>query len=264
MKFYKYSGSGNDFIFLNDFSLQVSVDRAHFIRWCDRRYGIGADGVVLISKSTIQDYKLSIFNSDGSEAEMCGNASRCSVHFAKEILGIDKDIYQIETMNGVYSGKVVESGEIQIKMTELFDIDSIDLSDFGRMSTLFVNTGVPHAVIEVGSLSEVKFDKIAPIIRADKRFGVSGTNVDFFEVVDKKRQSIKLRVFERGVEGETLCCGTGVMATAVCCARTFGWFGEIKVETAGGQLTAIVDESFANLFFQGRVELVFSGEIKDE
>ncbi len=264
MKFYKYSGSGNDFIFLNGFESDVHPSSTEIIKWCDRRQGIGADGVVIISKSRQQDYKLRIYNSDGSEAEMCGNASRCSIHFANEVLEIKKESFQFETMNGFYSGKVVSQGEVQIKMTELFDINSIDITDFGRMSTLYVNTGVPHAVIEVGNLDEIKFEKIAPIIRGDKRFGVAGTNVDFFEVLDEKKQKVKLRVFERGVEDETLCCGTGVMATAVCCARFYGWTGEIHVETAGGKLTAIVDEDFKNLYFQGRVELVFEGELNHE
>ena len=177
VRFYKYSGSGNDFIFFNDMASTLKLSAASIIELCHRRSGIGADGVVLISESGEYDYKLRIFNSDGSEAEMCGNASRCSIHFAENILNISKSELVFETMNGVYSGSVVSKDEVRIKMTELFDEDSIDISDFGGLSTHFLNTGVPHAVIEVGSLAEVKFSQIAPIIRADKRFGEAGTNV---------------------------------------------------------------------------------------
>jgi len=260
VKFYKYSGSGNDFIFFNNMSSELSLDESKITKLCHRRSGVGADGVVLISESRRHDYKLRIFNSDGSEAEMCGNASRCSIHFADNILGIKKKEFIFETMNGVYSGSIVSKDEVRIQMTELFDEDSIDISDLGGLNTRFLNTGVPHAVIEVGSLSEVKFNQIAPIIRSDKRFGAAGTNVDFFEVIDNEKQHIKLRVFERGVEDETLCCGTGIMATAISCSRFYNWFGEIKVETKGGALIAIVDELYKNLYFQGEVDLVFAGD----
>ena len=261
VKFYKYSGSGNDFIFFNDIASELKLETSHIVDLCHRRSGIGADGVVIISGSSDYDYKLRIFNSDGSEAEMCGNASRCSIHFAENILGISKKEFIFETMNGVYSGSIVSKDEVRIKMTELFDEDSINISDFGGLSTRFLNTGVPHAVIEVASLDEVKINQIAPIIRSDKRFGKAGTNVDFFEVIDKENQRVKLRVFERGVEDETLCCGTGVMATAISCSRFYGWFGEIEVETKGGVLTAIVDKEYQDFYFQGKIEHVFTGEV---
>lgn len=259
MKFYKYSGSGNDFVFLSEFSEKVSLSLPQIKRFCERKLGIGADGVVLVAPSEKLDYSLRIFNSDASEPEMCGNAARCSIHFAKNILKIDKEEMYFETCNGIYQGKMMQGDEVKVKMTELYDVDSIDISDLGNKATLFLNTGVPHAVIEVGVVEEVKVNEVGSVIRNDKRFK-EGTNVDFFEVSDFKGQEISMRVYERGVEGETLCCGTGVIACAVTCAKTYGWCGEIKVKTRGGDITAIVNEDLSELYFQGEVDLVFEGD----
>lgn len=260
--FYKYSGSGNDFIFVdnreNDFSLKPS----QVVEWCKRREGIGADGVVLLGSSKDSDFSLRIFNSDGSEAEMCGNATRCAVHLAHHHLKMKPEPqYQIETMNGTYTGEVVNSDEIKIKMTELFDVGAITIDDLGSKNALYLNTGVPHAVIQVSSVEDVKVKRVGSAIRNDVRFP-SGTNVDFFEVIDPNAKTLKLRVYERGVEDETLCCGTGVMATAVACSKFFNWTGEITIFAKGGTLKAIVDESLRDLYFQGKVSFIFAGTLK--
>lgn len=260
MKFYKYSGSGNDFIFLSELEGKISLSLEQIKRFCDRRMGVGADGVVLIGPSEDLDYSLQIFNSDGSEAEMCGNAARCSIHFAKNVLGFDRSEMQFETFNGVYEGKIMQGDEVQVKMTELYDVGAVDISDLGSKATLFLNTGVPHSVIEVGSVDEVKVKELGAVIRNDKRFK-GGSNVNFFEIINAKEQHIKMRVYERGVEGETFCCGTGVIACAVTCARAYGWSGEIRVDTRGGNIKAIVEDDQKVLFFQGEVSLVFEGDI---
>lgn len=261
MEFYKYSGSGNDFIVLDNIDGKLRIKPSQITHWCKRREGVGADGVLLISSSRNHDFEMRIFNADGSEAEMCGNGARCSVHFAYNILKLkgDKE-FSFETMNGVYSGSVEACGEIKIRMTELYDIDSISINDLSGKQALYLNTGVPHAVIEVSSVEDVNVRSVGSAIRHDVRFP-EGTNVDFFEVIDDKEQAIKLRVYERGVEDETLCCGTGIMATAVSCAKFFGWDGEIKVYAKGGLLKAIVDKDLEGLYFQGQVKLQFKGEI---
>jgi len=264
MKFYKYSGSGNDFIFIDNRNNDIRLKPSEIKSWCKRREGVGADGVVLFESSDKGDYALRIFNADASEAEMCGNATRCSVHLAKYILKLkDQDTFSIETMNGLYSGTAVNETEIKVKMTELYDVDKINLSDLTGKQALFLNTGVPHAVIQVSSVEDVNIKTLGSAIRHDVRFP-SGTNVDFFEVIDFEKQVIKLRVYERGVEDETLCCGTGVMATAVSCSKFFGWTGEIQVYAKGGNLKAIVDKDLKNLYFQGGVHLIYTGEIYDK
>lgn len=261
MEFYKYSGSGNDFIFIDNREGEHLLKPSQIASWCTRREGIGADGVVLIGSSKECDYSLRIFNADGSEAEMCGNATRCSVHFASKVLKLkDSSEFKIQTMNGVYSGVAVSDDEVKVKMTELYDVDKINLSDLTGKQALYLNTGVPHAVIQVSSVEDVNIKRIGSAIRHDVRFP-NGTNVDFFEVVDREKQVIKLRVYERGVEDETLCCGTGIMATAVSCSKFFGWTGEIEVYAKGGRLKAIVDKDLKELYFQGGVKLLYKGII---
>lgn len=262
MEFYKYSGSGNDFIFIDNRSGEFRIRPSQITAWCKRKDGIGADGVITIGASKENDFEMRIFNSDGSEAEMCGNGARCSVHFAYHVLKMKTEPrFTFDTMNGVYAGEIVSGDEVKIKMTELYDVDSINITDLSAKRAMYLNTGVPHAVIQVSSVEDVKVKTLGRAIRNDVRFP-GGTNVDFFEVVDDSGQTIKLRVYERGVEDETLCCGTGVMATAVSCAKFFNWSGEINVYAKGGKLKAIVDSDFKELYFQGEVKKLFSGNIE--
>ncbi len=262
MDFYKYSGSGNDFIFIDNRELNWRVKPRVVESWCKRREGVGADGVIVIDASEKYDFAMRIFNADGSEAEMCGNGARCSVHFAYHVLKIKEEKkFQFETMNGVYSGEVVNDDEIRVKMTELYDVDSINIQDFAHKNAMYLNTGVPHAVVQVSNAEDINVKSMGALIRSDVRFK-SGTNVDFFELVDSESQTIKLRVYERGVEDETLCCGTGVMATAVACSKFFGWTGEINVYAKGGKLKAIVDSNFEDLHFQGEVKLIYKGQVE--
>ena len=262
MDFYKYSGSGNDFIFINNMQGDKNIRPSLVASWCHRRDGIGADGVIIIGKSQNYDYTMRIFNADGSMAEMCGNASRCSAHFTKNILGLGKDEYQFETLNGVYLTSLVAENEVKVKMTELYDVDAINVNDLSGKRALYLNTGVPHTVIQVSSVEDVNVLSLGRAIRNDVRFP-GGTNVDFFEVIDQDSQTIKLRVYERGVENETLCCGTGIMATAVACAKFFGWSGEVKVHVPGGLLKANVDQDLKELFFQGKIHLVYQGQLSE-
>lgn len=259
MNFYKYSGSGNDFIFIDNRSDNRTFTPQQVTQWCRRREGVGADGVVLFNASSKADFSLRIFNADGSEAEMCGNATRCAVHLAHTHFKIkEEDTYSIEMMNGIYEGQIVDKDLVRIKMTELYDEGSVNIDDLSGKNALFLNTGVPHAVIQVSSVEDVKVRAVGSAIRNDVRFP-SGTNVDFFEVINPTEKTIKLRVYERGVEDETLCCGTGVMATAVACSRFFNWSGEITVFAKGGTLQAIVDGE--DRYFQGKVSLIYQGTL---
>jgi diaminopimelate epimerase len=261
MQFYKYSGSGNDFIFIDNRGADLRIKPTQITAWCKRREGIGADGVITINPSKEHDFEMRIFNADGSEAEMCGNGARCCVHFAYYVLKLKEEKHFIfDTMNGVYEGEIVSDDEVKVKMTELYELDSINISDLSGKRAMYLNTGVPHAVIQVSSAEDVNVKAIGSAIRHDVRFP-NGTNVDFFEVIDNEKQTVKLRVFERGVEDETLCCGTGVMATAVSCAKFFNWSGVINVYVRGGFLKAIVDKDFKDLYFQGEVKKLFKGEI---
>lgn len=263
MIFFKYSGSGNDFIMLDNRDGSISLKAEDIKLWCSRRYGVGADGLILLQNSKSHDFAMRIFNSDGSEAEMCGNGARCSIHFFHtELSQGEKISYSFETMNGVYYGTMEERNQVRIKMTELYDVNSISVSDLSRKNSCYLNTGVPHTVIQVSHVDDVNIQSIGAAIRFDKRFS-SGSNVCFFEVSNEEDQEIKLRVYERGVEDETLCCGTGVMATAVACSRFFNWFGEIKIKAKGGDLIALVGKDYKDLYFQGEVKKIFKGELID-
>lgn len=261
MKFYKYSGSGNDFIMLDNRKLSLSFNANSIQTWCDRRYGIGADGIILIGSSQKHDFSMRIFNSDGSEAEMCGNGARCSIHFVYNVLEMNtQKSFKFDTMNGTYEGEIQKDNYVQIKMTELYDLGLVNVDDLSSKNALFLNTGVPHTVIQVSSTEDVNVQSVGAAIRQDRRFK-AGTNVCFFDLVSAEEQTVRLRVYERGVEGETLCCGTGVMATAVACSSFFGWTGEIKVLAKGGDLLAKVDKDFLNLYFGGEVKKIFHGEL---
>jgi diaminopimelate epimerase len=256
IKFRKYSGHGNDFIVIDQRIERFDLTADSFIKLSSRRFGIGGDGVIIIDHSfKDKDYSLRIYNMDGSEALMCGNAARISVAYNAEVM--NKTSFEFDTKNSIYSGKF-ENGEAIIKMSELFDIDKYDISDLSVLGAMYLNTGVPHAVIQITDIENFDLETKGSLIRHDERFD-GGTNVCFFEVV--KSHEIKFRVFERGIEGETHCCGTGIIATAVTCKELFNWSGEIKVHCLGGEVRAIINEDLSDLQFAGKVDLCFEGTI---
>lgn len=258
INFKKYSATGNDFIFIET----RPDDIEKFAKYvCMRRLGVGADGVVFLgpTQDDQADYHLHIWNADGSVAEMCGNAARSSIDFMNRKTGKNK--FRFTTMNGIYEGQKLDSGVIEVAMSELYDVDLIDVSDFGTQNTLYVNTGVPHVVIEARNVDDIDISLFGKRVRSDKRFK-SGTNVDFFEILNHKEKEIKLRIYERGVEAETLCCGTGVVATAYACSRFFDWHGEITVHTPGG--TVFVQPMDQAILFRGNVDLVYEGALNFE
>lgn len=260
-EFFKYSGSGNDFVILDTQKIKKAPSKQDIKDLCHRRFGVGADGVILVGASKEEDFSMRIFNSDGGEAEMCGNGARCSIHYYHyHVSNQLKTKYQFNTMNGTYSGEVLGEDLIQIKMTELYDLEKYDVNDLSGLKAMYLNTGVPHTVIQVTNVDDVSVNSVGRAIRFDKRFE-GGSNVCFFHV--EGDQTIKLRVYERGVEAETLCCGTGVMASAVASSKFFNWSGAIKVSTKGGDLLTKVDKDLSHLYFIGDVRLVFRGQYID-
>lgn len=255
--FIKYSGHGNDFILIDQRDTPIDMTQDQIIRACDRRFGIGADGIIFMDRPSSHDtdFSLRIINCDGSEASMCGNAARIAVAYESSIT--NKSAFKFETLNSVYKGEF-NNNESVIYMSELFDVDKYDISDLGVLGGLYLNTGVPHTVIETKDLESLDLVKEGQKIRHDKRFD-GGTNVCFFEVI--KKNEIKFRVYERGIEGETHCCGTGVIATAITCKKIFNWDGEIKVHCLGGEVYASIDSEYENLIYRGEVDLCFRGQL---
>ena len=205
IKFTKMVAAGNDFIVFND-NLKLSTARMRSLarKICDRKYGVGADGLLLLSKSKIADIRMRIFNVDGSEAEMCGNGARCAALYAA---GRKKRI-KLETIAGIIESEI-NNNNVRIKLTNPKDI-KLDLSltlNKRVIKVNYIDTGVPHAVVLVEKTDLIDVKSIGESLRFNKKFAPRGTNVDFVQIINKN--NIAVRTYERGVEDETLACGTG-------------------------------------------------------
>jgi len=268
LHFTKLHGNGNDFILIDEYNGEFIPDAeksAFAVYYCDRRFGIGADGVLYLGISDKADIRMKIFNADGTEAEMCGNGIRCLVKYALD-KGYIKDTARVETLAGVLSitSRVKEGTWINVNMGKPeFAREKLPAKGTGEFLLVnmhgyevsAVNTGVPHAVIFVDSLDD-RLISDAPKIRYDPVFP-RGTNVNFARV-DSKNE-ITIRTYERGVEGETLSCGTGSVACAAVAYRLGKTGDMVKVNTTGGELVITIKDDAA--FMEGQAERVFDGMI---
>jgi diaminopimelate epimerase len=261
-KFYKFSGTGNDFILFDNRDGHISAENAElFKRLCKRRLGIGADGVVLFEKSKTCDFRMRYFNADdGKEAEMCGNGGRVISYFAHQALSTEsRGEYSFQTYNSVYQSKV-DGDYVELKMPELYDEGRYDLSKYSDYQFgLYINTGAPHAVFPVIDLKKFPVETKGAAIRKDSLFEC-GTNVNFFEILNEKK--VRLRTFERGVEAETLACGTGAVAVAYALFKKYSMRREVLFEVLGGQLKVLFDNDFKNVWLCGKVDFIYSGEVE--
>ncbi|WP_424359208.1 diaminopimelate epimerase [Methanocella sp. MCL-LM] len=270
IKFTKMQGNGNDFIVVDEFECPVPEDRkaAFAKKTCHRRFGVGADGVLFLAKPMHTSLHMRIFNEDGSEAEMCGNGIRCFVKYAVDHGHMKPGKDKVETKAGILEVEArVEEGKTLVKVSmgkPLFDpkkIPAAGLNNFINKpvhgyEVTAVNTGVPHAVIFVDDVKAVDLMKDAPAIRFDLKTFPKGTNVNF---VQREGQHLRVRTYERGVEGETLSCGTGSVASAAV-ARYLGYTrDQTTVTTAGGQLNISFVSDVA--YMEGPAETVYEGEI---
>ena len=275
LDFWKYQANGNDFVIFDDRRSQFCESpSAHFSFICDRKKGVGADGILFLKTSMKADFKMIYLNADGGEVSMCGNGARALTHFVHHVIKLkgrnpeEKKItdYVFETQNGIYNSRVNEDGKIFLTMTELYDENAIDLSDFlpseKILDRYYVNTGVPHCVFEVEDVDKFDLLSQAPTIRYDKRFE-EGVNINVYQVLQPG--DLKMRTYERGVENETLACGTGTIAVALTYAKKHGvntgsQLG-INFQTLGGHLQVLLDEDKRE--FSGDVDLVFQGHFLD-
>jgi len=276
LKFTKMVASGNDFVVLN-YELpacrQAGELRNLSMQLCNRKYGVGADGMLLLSKSRNADVKMRIFNADGSEAEMCGNGARCVALFVVgnpvgRLSGL-KDI-SIETKAGIIRAEI-NKDNIKIKLTDPKDIRKVSYRMAGRTYKAdFINTGVPHTVVFVGDIDLIDVVGLGRQIRYNKAFVPEGTNVDFvdFNINDFNinKDFIEVRTYERGVEGETLACGTGSVAVALIASRLLpiSRYGKIKVKTKSGEILKVYFEreldKFHDVWLEGKASVVYKGE----
>jgi diaminopimelate epimerase len=264
LQFYKMSASGNDFIMIDN--REKTVDRLFpdvrefVVKVCRRRLSVGADGLILIEKSATADFAWRFFNADGSEADMCGNGGRCAARFAY-LNGIAGARLAFETLAGVMKAEVSDS-QVKLQLTTPTDL-KLDYAVALENNELFVssvNTGVPHVILLTDDIDHAPVEELGRILRYHKAFSPQGTNVDFVKVLDK--ETVQLRTYERGVEGETLACGTGAVATAVV-LRQKGLTGDtVKLWTRGGEaLRVTVGEE---VYLDGDARIVYIGRLWKE
>jgi diaminopimelate epimerase len=265
LRFTKMNGAGNDFILFDNRTGDINLDRNQIARLCDRHRGIGADGILLLEKPTNRaDFRMRYFNADGGEAEMCGNGARCFARFANKI-GEQKTKLSFETPAGVISAEL-KGDLVTLRMTDPTDLRlNVDLPMAAKNKTVhLINSGVPHVVIPVAKVADADVRRDGAAIRHHKMFSPNGTNVNFIEKRGPKK--IAIRTYERGVEDETLACGTGIVASALIFAASENKNGPISVIARGGDELEVGFEKsgdrFRSVTLTGPAEFVFEGTIE--
>jgi diaminopimelate epimerase len=265
LRFTKMNGAGNDFILFDNRTGDLDLDRNQIAQLCDRHRGIGADGILLLEKPTNRaDFRMRYFNADGGEAEMCGNGARCFARFVSKVGG-QKEKISFETPAGVISAEL-KGDLVTLRLTEPTDLRlNVDLPTVAENKTVhFVNSGVPHVVIPVAKIDDADVGGEGAAIRHHKMFSPNGTNVNFIE--KRAANKIAIRTYERGVEDETLACGTGIVASALIFAATENTNGPISVIARGGDELQVgfekVEGGFRNVTLTGPAEFVFEGTIE--
>jgi diaminopimelate epimerase len=265
IKFWKMHGARNDFVLFDDRRGAFPADDRAFITHVSARHsGIGAEGVILLQKSKTADFFMRFFNPDGGEAEMCGNGVRCAARLAFE-RGIAGETMRIETVAGEVSAEIVDTDQVRIFMTEPTDWQLDGMLDVGGRSLSYcaVNTGVPHVVMRTGDLKGVDVAEVGAAVRYHRQFASTGTNVSFMQI--SPEEEIFMRTYERGVEGETLACGTGIVAAALIAARN-GWVKlPVTVHPQSGDALSVdaqlTDEGATGVTLLGPAAHVFEGTI---
>jgi diaminopimelate epimerase len=274
IEFTKLVAAGNDFLLIDNRSSRISgrAIAALAKRMCDRKFGAGADGLLLVERSKSADFKMRIFNADGSEAEMCGNGSRCFALYCSRLKKNIVSDLRIQTLAGMIRAHV-NKDQVKVNLTAPKDLKlDIPIKVNGRtLRVNFINTGVPHAVIFAQGLSSMEIVDLGRQIRYHKAFAPKGTNVDFVEVVGEKY--ISIRTYERGVEDETLACGTGSVGSALITGYKIEQNLALKpqgivqksfnVQTRGGEILNICftlkGKAFSDVWLEGRATIVYKG-----
>lgn len=257
--FTKYQGAGNDFIMIDNRDLALSrVDTERYKRWCDRRFGIGADGLIFIQQAENADFEMVYFNADGSEGSLCGNGGRCAISFANTLGLFDKETSFL-AVDGLHHGQILDAYTISLAMSEVGEV-------LNKEADFYVNTGSPHHVRMVTAIDHYPVEEEGRKIRWSAMYQPGGTNVNFVEPISSHQ--LKIRTFERGVEAETLACGTGVTAAALVWAKIKGFTGQhsIQLMAVGGdlQVNFVADHrGFHDIVLTGPAKAVFNGMITD-
>lgn len=253
MRFFKYQGTGNDFIMLDGYQNTVNISVSEIQKLCDRRFGIGADGLIILKKHNDLDFEMDYYNADGSQS-FCGNGSRCAQAFAKDLGVIDKTS-KFLAIDGEHEGKSIGDNFATL-MGNVSQVDQLD-QDY------FIHTGSPHYIKYVDNIDAIDVQQEGSSIRYSDTYKEEGTNVNFASVDDG---FLKVRTYERGVEGETLSCGTGVTAVAISYLyKTNSFQKEVNIQAVGGNIQIQLDRAseleFKNIWLIGPAQKVFEGEV---
>ncbi|HVX28676.1 MAG TPA: diaminopimelate epimerase [Parafilimonas sp.] len=253
--FSKYQGTGNDFIIIDNRESNIELSAQQVKKLCDRHFGIGADGLMLMNNHSSYDFTMKYYNADGNESSMCGNGGRCMVQFAYDT-GLHKREYFFTAIDGEHKATIEDNGWIDLKMK---DVDNVEMYEY---SNYILNTGSPHFIKPVSGVWNYDVFNEGKEIRYSRKFAKEGINVNFTQVDEEG--DICVRTYERGVENETLSCGTGVTAAALVFAHNDNGFNRVEVKTLGGHLAVefdkIDDKHFKNIWLCGPAVLTFKGE----
>ncbi|MBC8200025.1 MAG: diaminopimelate epimerase [Desulfobacterales bacterium] len=268
IEFFKVSGSGNDFIIIDNRDRIIDEKNLkNFVaNVCRRKMSVGADGFILIEKSDSVDFRWRFFNADGNPAEMCGNGARCAARFAY-LNRIAGSKMSFETEAGIVSAKV-SNDLVKINIPEPAELKTDYLLDLenGALKISSINTGVPHVVIVMDSIDNVDVVKLGREIRFHDMFAPAGTNVNF--ICQNKDDTISIRTYERGVEDETLACGTGAVAAAIVTAFKFGAESPVRVITKSGESLYIYykvnNGKCSDVYLEGDARIIYKGELYED
>jgi len=266
MYFHKYHGTGNDFVIIDDRGRQFDeTDQARIAHLCHRRFGIGADGLMLLRDKAGYDFEMVYFNADGRPSSMCGNGGRCLVAFAR-LLGVIQDRAHFLAVDGPHDARVEPDSTVRLRMSDVAAPQAAEVGD----EDVFLHTGSPHHVHfldpeEHPSLADFNVFAAGHDIRYDQAYDPAGTNVNFVEVPADPAHPWPVRTYERGVENETLSCGTGVTAVALAASQR-GAASPVRLRTPGGELEVAFeprpDGGFSNVWLSGPVVRVFGGDVE--
>ena len=258
INFSKYQGTGNDFVIVDNRQNNIALTREQIAFICDRKKGIGADGLMLLGNKEGYDFEMTYYNANGLEGSMCGNGGRCLTQFAYDI-GLNKKHFTFIAIDGPHEATINEDGWVYLKMS---DVNAVEKNIDGDTPFFVLNTGSPHYIEMVDSINSVDVFGLGQMIRFNDRFKSEGINVNFVQQQDDK---IFVRTYERGVENETLSCGTGVTAAALISGIEKLGEQTIQIETLGGKLAVRFnnkgDQVFENIWLMGPGTFVFSGSI---
>ena len=268
LSFWKMNGAGNDFVMLDNRQGALSLSGEQIARLCDRHRGVGADGLLLVEPAENgSDFRMRYYNADGGEAEMCGNGARCFARFANLVAGNRFATLSFETMAGVISAEF-EGDQVRINMSQPHSLklrQALPVKDT-TLEVHSVNTGVPHAVVLVDDLASVDVRGYGAGLRYHEAFKPKGTNANFVSVVDPS--TIAIRTYERGVEDETLACGTGMVACALIHHELTNAPSPIAVQVKGGDTLRVgfekVGDTYQNVTLLGPADFVFQGQVSIE